>query len=643
MAYHRQQGVDTLHRAHLQHLRPAHAPQRRARRADLHRGRLWTASRSRCSATARRRGRSATSTTSSTASSASPSSGAHEPVNLGNPDEFTLRELAEPGARGHRQRRPDRLPGAADRRPQGALPGHHAGHRAARLGAGRVAARRAGRHRASSSGSGSRGSDGAWPGLTRRAPRAPAPTPPAGRVGAAVVPLLAAALLFVAAHLRAGAVRARRRPRGRRDLRRLPAPGDQPVGAGGGRHRAAAVSDDGPLPDSPYPSSLGKLSLADAIMVAMLVVVVLRGATLLGGSRSRARRPAATTALAVCFGLLLVWIAFSIVRNLAPYGIHTVGPVPLLVPGARGARLRGAVPAHGGAAAALRRRPARVLRRSDARRRARRRRISRGGRSARATGSSPPPSLSDSCTGGRAPRLQRARRSPDPQVVRPRSRVPRRHDGHRRQPSLGVAGRRSRCSCTRWSRGRVAAATIARVVALAAAIFAVVLAVAMVRGFDVVGYVITRGSAIVAPSSDDTSSWRLDLWESNLRRWRQHPWTGDGFGGYYAGNLAQGVSQTIQTHSAYVQALVVLGAVGLALLAAITVAVWLVLRREAVDSRRRAAGGLDAVLVELGIAILAGTVAFGIVYPIAAYSYLWVGVALAAAAGLRSALEVKER
>ena len=35
MAYHRQQGVDTCHRPHLQHLRPAHAAQRRPRRAHV--------------------------------------------------------------------------------------------------------------------------------------------------------------------------------------------------------------------------------------------------------------------------------------------------------------------------------------------------------------------------------------------------------------------------------------------------------------------------------------------------------------------------------------------------------------------------------------------------------------------------------
>ena len=60
----------------------------------------------------------------------------HEPVNIGNPDEFTLLELAEVGDRGHRVALGDRLRGAADRRPAGAPARHHPRQGPARLGAG---------------------------------------------------------------------------------------------------------------------------------------------------------------------------------------------------------------------------------------------------------------------------------------------------------------------------------------------------------------------------------------------------------------------------------------------------------------------------------------------------------------------------
>ena len=71
----------------------------------------------------------------------------HEPVNLGNPEEHTLTELAELVHRDHRQPERDRLRGAADRRPPGAPAGHHARHRAARLDSQRVPARRHDPHR----------------------------------------------------------------------------------------------------------------------------------------------------------------------------------------------------------------------------------------------------------------------------------------------------------------------------------------------------------------------------------------------------------------------------------------------------------------------------------------------------------------
>ena len=61
--YHRQHKRRHQGRAHLQHLRPAHAPQRRPRRLQLHRAGAARARTSPSTATARRRARSATSTT----------------------------------------------------------------------------------------------------------------------------------------------------------------------------------------------------------------------------------------------------------------------------------------------------------------------------------------------------------------------------------------------------------------------------------------------------------------------------------------------------------------------------------------------------------------------------------------------------
>ena len=59
----------------------------------------------------------------------------HLPVNVGNPDEMTLLELAEQIRDAHRHRLRDRLRGPPDRRSEGAPARHHAGPRDPRLGA----------------------------------------------------------------------------------------------------------------------------------------------------------------------------------------------------------------------------------------------------------------------------------------------------------------------------------------------------------------------------------------------------------------------------------------------------------------------------------------------------------------------------
>ena len=67
----------------------------------------------------------------------------HEPVNIGNPDEFTLLELAEVVIEVTESRSEIVFEALPDRRPAGAPARHHAGQGPARLGAPGRAARRA--------------------------------------------------------------------------------------------------------------------------------------------------------------------------------------------------------------------------------------------------------------------------------------------------------------------------------------------------------------------------------------------------------------------------------------------------------------------------------------------------------------------
>ena len=68
-------------------------------------------------------------------------SGEHDPVNIGNPDEFTLLELAEAVIEVTGSRLGDRLRGAADRRPEGAPARHHLRHASCSAGSPRCALR----------------------------------------------------------------------------------------------------------------------------------------------------------------------------------------------------------------------------------------------------------------------------------------------------------------------------------------------------------------------------------------------------------------------------------------------------------------------------------------------------------------------
>lgn len=463
------------------------------------------------------------------------------------------------------------------------------------------------------------------------------PRPAGGLAGAVVAPLAAAALLFVLLAtvpalyvLAAGLVVA-----GTYAVYRLPVISLSVLVVVGMGPLLFLMTGRFPLSVPVIP---GKLSLADAIMVAMLIAVVFRGVTLLGGSRSRVHASAATTALAVSFGLLLVWIGFSIVRNLGPYGIHTVGQF-------RYSYLVLAVPAY----AALFLRTA-----------AQRRRFvvfllvfSVGvtlavvpvigylkGWSIGAGSRFFPSSVSLGLLYGWAALFIFSERGALP--------VPRWLARGLALPVAALLVLDSHRSV--WLAAlvmlaiallalRAATTTVVRLLALTAAAVVALLAVATLRGFDILGYVAIRGAAIVAPSTGDTSSWRLQLWRANLARWREHPMIADGFGGYYAGNATVGVAQTTMPHSLYVQTLVVLGLVGMVLLLAVVAASAAVLWRS-----RSATGGaerapLDAALPAMGLVVLAGALAFWSVYPLDLYSCLWAGVALAAVAGLRGARE----
>ena len=114
--------------AHLQHLRAAHAPERRPRGVQLHRAGAARRGRSRSTATAARRAPSATSTTWSTGSSADGHGGRrNRPDQSRQPARNSGAGAGRADHQAYGLALAHRAPAAAGRRPDAALPGHRAG------------------------------------------------------------------------------------------------------------------------------------------------------------------------------------------------------------------------------------------------------------------------------------------------------------------------------------------------------------------------------------------------------------------------------------------------------------------------------------------------------------------------------------
>ncbi len=126
---------------------PRMRPERRPGRVQLHRPGPRRASRSPSTATAPRPAASATSTTRSAASWPCSTATSTGPVNIGNPDEFTIRELADLVIEVTGSHLRDRARAPPRRRPRQAPPRHHEGPHRARLGTRDPAPRRHRTHR----------------------------------------------------------------------------------------------------------------------------------------------------------------------------------------------------------------------------------------------------------------------------------------------------------------------------------------------------------------------------------------------------------------------------------------------------------------------------------------------------------------
>ncbi len=134
MAYHRSHGLDVRIVRIFNTYGPRHAARRRAGRVELPRAGAARQAAHDLRRRHRRPAASATSTTRSAASSPCSTATITGPVNIGNPNEFTMLELAELVHRGDRLVVGDRLRAAAGRRPDAAPARHHPGPRGCSAG-----------------------------------------------------------------------------------------------------------------------------------------------------------------------------------------------------------------------------------------------------------------------------------------------------------------------------------------------------------------------------------------------------------------------------------------------------------------------------------------------------------------------------
>ena len=254
---------------------------------------------------------------------------------------------------------------------------------------------------------------------------------------------------------------------------------------------------------------LGRFSLADAIMTAMLFAVALKTATAVANPQFRTDRIPVT--LAVCYGLLFAWAMVSVLRNVDVHGIHTVGQFRYVF-------LLAVVPAYVSMflrSPSQRRRffvfltafsvglPLAVMPLIGALK----------GWGIGAESRFFPAAVSLGLLYGWVALFLASERgviSMPKWVVRLLA-----------LPVMAILIADSHRSV--WltavilfvyfvAMGLSSTGMRGRIIALAATVMTILLVAATVAGVDILGYVATRGSALVDPSGDPTSSWRLSLW-----------------------------------------------------------------------------------------------------------------------------------
>jgi hypothetical protein len=145
-------------------------------------------------------------------------------------------------------------------------------------------------------------------------------------------------------------------------------------------------------------------------------------------------------------------------------------------------------------------------------------------------------------------------------------------------------------------------------------------------GLNPTEYIAARGIAFVSPEEDQTSAWRLGLWEVQMTKFYNSPVAGEGFGGHFGLTGLKG-DIGISPHSLYVQTLVKIGVIGILLYLTIVVKLLSAFGRWIRIQTKR--GNPEVGLVEAVFFILIAAHVYYLTYAFEYYTWLFVGLGIA--------------
>lgn len=146
-------------------------------------------------------------------------------------------------------------------------------------------------------------------------------------------------------------------------------------------------------------------------------------------------------------------------------------------------------------------------------------------------------------------------------------------------------------------------------------------------GINIIKYVEQRGSAFYDPSSDPTSEWRMMMWSLHMDKFFSSPIIGEGFGEYWYVVFPNGQVVNVSPHSYYVQTLVKVGIIGMALWVFIIFKIFFRIKKFLEDARRKFNPELPIII--LSFCVLITMHVYYIVYSLEYYSLMYLGLAIA--------------